>query len=106
MGQQKCRVGRKIAAVLIVCGMISAVPQKTKGLDRWFCIVRDSHGFVVEYKKAAKKFSDTCTAVWFHDRFGYKLFLKNGDSVSICEKCLTGSHFFNADKSKNQQRKK
>ena len=106
MNQRKRGVEFAIAAVLIACCMVFARPQTNKGLDSWFCIANDSKGIVIEYKKADKRFSDTCTSVWFNDKYGYKLYLKNGDSIRVCETCVTGSRFLPPEKNKKQRQKK
>ena len=105
MNQQKRRVGWTVVVVLIACCMVFARPQTNKGLDSWFCLAKDSQGIVIEYKKADKRFSDTCTSVWFNDKYGYKLYLKNGDSISVCETCVTGSRFLQSEKNKKQRQK-
>ena len=94
----------KIAAVVIVSSMIFARPQKKIPIDNWFCLVREPQGIVVEYKKAKKKHGDTCTAVWYHDSYGYKLYLKNGDSIRVCGSCVTGSKILHSGKKNTKKR--
>jgi hypothetical protein len=104
------RTGLMTACVCIFAFFMlaAAAPRKTKVLDKWFCLVRDSKGIVIEYKKTHPHKGiarDTCSAVWFNDRRGYKLYLKNGDSVHVCGTCVTGSRFLSAEKGRNSQPK-
>jgi hypothetical protein len=104
------RIGRIVSmagAVIVVCCMMAAAgPQKKRTgasavLNKWFCLARDPVGVIVEYRNAKSRKSsrkDTCSSVWFHDRYGYKLYLKNGDSVRVCMSCVKGSRFLEFEK--------
>jgi hypothetical protein len=104
MYQQKFRIGWKMAAVIITCFMMAAgQSKKTTAINKWFCLATDPVGIIVDYKKNKTRkstFNDTCSSVWFHDVYGYKLYLKNGDSVQICTKCLTWGRFLEFENSK------
>ncbi|MBN1129251.1 MAG: hypothetical protein JXA71_09710 [Chitinispirillaceae bacterium] len=103
MNVRKIGNSGKIAAVIIACCMMAADGEQKRSLStaraaspKWFCIAVDPVGIIIDYKKAQKgksSCSDTCSSVWFHDSYGYKLYLKNGDSVRICPKCLIWGNF-------------